>query len=292
MPEMTQDQLDGMSVEQLEAHVAQEGALEAPQQTENGQAEATSQAAEATQGENQTTETPKADEPPAWFKQYAENTKRELGSLRSLQSLADKLPKMVEQQLEKRLSALQQAQQNANLSPEDREAQAQLQTQQQQLARFVREQARAEFGEVGKDYIALLDQLKEQQQDQGHKNNALELVKEAIPENADKAWNDVFQKSYEDIVAGKPGAIERQERLEKDPAFVALAMIQAQRSKVQTQATQVTQNRATQAKAAAQGLTVTGSAKAAAKPVAEMSQAELDKMDIAELEAAIPEQSR
>ncbi len=285
MAEMTEDQLESMPMDQLEAHVAQEGAIEAPQSAESGSAEATSSP----------TATPEAatvpqspDEPPKWFQEYASNMKRELGSFRGLQSGYDK----VQKKLEQTEAYLRQLQNQQNLSPEDREAQTQLQTQQEQLARFVREQARAEFGEVGKDYIALLDQLKEQQQDQGHKSNALELVREAIPEKSDEAWNSVFEQSYKDIQAGKPGAIERQERLEKDAAYVALAMIQAQRSKVQTQATQVTQNRQTQAKAAAQGLTVTGSTKAGSKPLAEMSEAEMDKLSIAELEAGIPEQSR
>lgn len=283
--EQTQEQLDSMSVEQLEAQVAQEGAFEAPQSGENAGGEATSSGGEATQAQN---EAPKQEEVPKYFREFSENMKRELGSYRGQQSNLDKMARRMEQ-LE---NALRQAQNNQNLTPEDRETQAQLQTQQEQLARFVREQARAEFGEAGKEYITLLDQIKEQRQDEGHKSSSLDLVREAIPEGADKAWNSVFEQSYKDIMEGKPGALERQARLEKDPAYVALAMIQAQRSKVQTQASQVTQNRQAQAQKAAQSVTVTGAPKAGSKPLNEMSDAELDKLSIAELEAGLPESGR
>lgn len=292
MAEYTQEQLDGMDEGQLSAIVDQEGVTTAPEQTGNGTAEATATPETATQTQDTATETPKADEPPAWFKQFAENNKRELGSLRSLQGLADKLPRLVEQQLEKRLAALQQAQQNANLSPEDRDAQAQLQTQQEQLDRYIEQKARGVFQEAGKGYIELLDQLQEQRQDLSHRQSALDLVKDVIPEKSDEAWNAVFEQSFKDIQAGKPGALERQERLEKDAAFVALTMIQHQRSQVQTQAANVTQQRASAAKQAAQSPTVTGSSKAGTKPVNEMTEAELDKLSIAELEAALPESGR
>jgi hypothetical protein len=283
MAEMTQDQLDNMSVEDLEQHVAQEGAFEAPGTAENGQAEATSGTAEATKPVESTQ---KVEEPPKWFQEYAQNMKRELGSFRSQQGNYDKLQKKLEQTE----NYLRQLQNQQNLSPEDRQAQAQLQTQQEQLAAFVRAQARAEFGEVGKDYIQFLDKLKEQQQDLSHRDTTLGLVREVMPEGAEDAWQEVFKQSLADIEAEKPGAIERQMRLEKDPAYVALAMIQAQRGKVQTQAAQVTQNRQAQAKQAAQGLSVMGSPKAGSKALNNMSDAELDKLSIAELEAGIPEQ--
>lgn len=292
MTEPTQDQLDSMSEAELTAIVDREGVTTAPEQTGNGEAEATAGTAEATQSPESTTETPKADEPPAWFKTFAENNKRELGSLRSLQSLGDKIPKLIEQQLEKRLAALQQAQQNANLSPEDREAQAQLQTQQEYWAKMAREQARVEFQELGGPYIELLNQLKEQKADLSHKESSLELVKDVIPEKADEAWNALFEQCEKDIRADKPGALERFSRLEKDPAYVAIELIKLQRSQVQTQAANVTNQRQNAAKQAAQSPSVTGSPKAASKPVNEMTEAELDKLSIAELEAALPESGR
>lgn len=268
---MEQEQLDAMSTEELQTLVDQEGATEQVQ-TEQ----------EAPEQVEQATSEPPKDEIPAWYRKEQENLKRELGSLRSLQSLGDKLPKLIEEKLSAALSKLQQ-------NPQDTEAQAQLQAQQDQLAKYVREQARAEFGEAGKEYIKLLDELKEQKQDFSHRQSSLELVKDVIPEEADKAWNDVFEQSYKDIEAGKPGALERQERLEKDPAFVALAMIQAQRNKVSSQAQQVTDAKRATAKQAAQTIKP-GVPKAGVKSVAEMSEAELDSMSVADLEAAIPEQ--
>lgn len=278
-----QANLDSMSIEQLEGMVSQE---EGAAPVQDGQA--TTQAKGEAVGSETQTEAQKTDGPPKWFQEYAENMKRELGSFRSLASLKDQLPKLVQEQVNQRMAALQKAQNNANLSPEDQQAQAQLQTQQEALQNFVKEQAQAVFGEAAKDYLPLLSELQEQRQQTGLQNATFELTKDLIPEGGKEVWESVFEKVAKDIEAGVPGAVERFDRLSSNPSEIALAMIQAQRQQVQGQAQKVTQQRQQSAQQAAQGVK-TGAVKAEGKKsVAEMSQSELDGLSIAELEAAIP----
>ena len=276
---MEQEQLDAMSIDELEKQVdLEEGAVGAP---EGGEVEPKATPVEPAKEEG----------PPKWFldaeAKRDENLKRELGSLRQLASLGDKLPKMVQAEVDRRIAAAQQQQ----LSPEDQQSQAQLQTQQEILKNYVRGESRAEFLEAAKDYLPILQQLQEQNQDFSHRNSVLDLVKEVIPEGADKTWNELFEQSYKDIVAGKPGAVERQDRLEKDPAYVALAMIQMNRGKVQTQAADVTNQVKNSARQAAQTVKPGGVPATGKKNVADMSKDELGKLSIDELEAAIPEQN-
>lgn len=281
-PEM-QAELDGMSVEQLEARVSQEeGSAPPPQGEATGQA----------QGEIKTEAKPQADAEPAWFTKYKEDNKRELGSLRSLQGLSDKLPALIEKQLSQKLAALQQAQNRANLSPEDQQAQDQLQTQQEALQRFVDARAdaraKAQLDAIAGDYLPMLNELKEQKQQGALQDATFGLVKELIPEGAKEVWEQVFEQVAKDIEAGKPGSIERFDKLSSNPSEIALAMIQAQRGQVQQQAQQVTQKRQNMAQQAAQSVK-SGAVKAEGKKsVAEMSQAELDQMSVADLEAALP----
>lgn len=285
MENLTVEQAEGMSIEQLEQHVAQEGVLEAPQGEATG-AEATSNNGEAT---GTATEV-KEEAPPAWFQKYSDNMKRELGSLRSLQGLGDKLPQMVEKQLEARLAKLAQAQQNANLSPEDQQAQVQLQTQQEALDKYVQDMADKRFQEAAKDYIPVLNELIEGRKNVELKNQTLGMVKDLIPEGASEIWEETFEQIAKDIEAEKPGALERYESMVSNPGNIALAMIQAQRSKVQSQVGQVEANRSNQARQAAQGPQSSVTKSQGKKAVAEMSQVELDKLSTAELEAGIPEQ--
>lgn len=281
--EERQAELDSMPMDQLEQLVAsEEGAAPA----EPGQATAKPQGESV--GSETKTEAPKADAEPAWFTKYKEDQKRELGSLRSLASLKDQLPSIIQKQVEQRLAALKSAEQNANLSPEDQQAQAQLQTQQEAWAKFVREQAKAEFGEVAKDYIPLLQELQEQKQQVSLQNNTFELVKEFIPENPREVWEKVFEGVAKDIEDGKPGAIERFDKLSNSPEAIALAMVQLQRGQVTQQANQVTKQRAEQGRQAAQGVRTSAVQAGGKKSVTEMSQAELDAMSVEELEAAIP----
>ncbi len=284
----TQEQLDAMPMDQLEALVNSEGP--APQ----GEATGTQQAQGESTGQAEPTEQKApVDETPAWFKAFDTNLKRELGSFRGLQGQFDKLPGMVQQQIQQQLAKLQQAQQNANLSPEDRDAQAQLQAQQDTWSKFVQdkadERAKAVFGESAKPYIDYLNKQMEREADNAFKSQTLDQIKEMIPEGAEQTWEELFKGVHDDIVAGKPGAIERFDRLANNKDATALAMIQLQRSKVSSQAQQVTQNRSNLAKQAAQspkGAAVTSQGK---RNVAEMDQSDLDKLSIAELEAAIPE---
>ncbi len=283
----TQEQLDVMPIEQLETLVSEQG------HTEEAPVDGKQDTSTATTGESvgkSETETGSAPDeaPPKWFVSAQENLKRELGSLRKNQSAMDKLPQMIERQIEQRLARLQQQQ---NLSPEDRQNQEQLQTQQEQLDAYISKKATEVFGKEGGQYIGLLNEMKEQRQDSNHRNAVMEMASQVLPESAqsEEAWNSIFEQSYKDIMANKPGALERQERLEKDPAFVAFSMVQAQRSRVQGQAQQVTQTRTDQARAASQGVKTATVSNAGKKPVSEMSQKELDGLSIAELEEAIPE---
>jgi hypothetical protein len=278
-----QSELDSMSIADLEAKVSQEEGAAPP-----AQVEATAQTQGESVGSVEQKEAPNADAEPAWFTKYKEDNKRELGSLRSLASLRDQIPQIIQKEVNQRLASLQQAQTNANLSPEDQQAQAQLQAQQQEWAKFVREQAKAEFGEAAKDYIPLLQELQEQRQQQGLQNNTFELVKEFIPENPRDVWEKVFEGVAKDIEAGKPGAVERFDKLSNSPEAIALAMVQLQRGQVTQQANKVTQQRTDQARQAAQGVKTSAVQAGGKKAVTEMSQAELDSMSVEELEAAIP----
>lgn len=282
-------QFGAMDVAQLEAHVAsEEGA--APQAEATGQP----QAAEATQQ----TQAPQEEAPPKWFQDYVskseQNLKRELGSLRSLQGMGDKLPQLVQQQITAQLAQIRQAQQTANLSPEDQQAQAQLQTQQDQLAKYIRDQSRQEFGEAAKTYIPVLDKLIEREQRENLETASFNLVEGLIPDKAaqKEAWDEVFKQSYEDLVANKPGSVETQQRLENDPAFLAIRLAQVQRGKVQAQSNQVIQQRTNAGRQAAQGPRNTGTAQGGKKSIADMTPAEMqayaDK-DPAAFEAEIPE---
>lgn len=282
-----EQELGSMSIEQLEQRVATEEGAAPVEGQATGQAQAGGEAA----GQTQNT-APEADAPPKWFTQYAENMKRELGSLRSLQGLSDKLPKLVEQQLNQRLQAMQQAQRNANLSPEDQEAQAQLQTQQDNFAKYVREQSRTEFQEAAKDYLPVLQELIEERKDSSYKNQTLSMIKEIIPEGADETWQKMWGDLAKDIDAGKEGAKERFDELSASPHATALAMIQVQRAQVQGQAQQVTTQRQNSARQAAQGPKSSAVQSSGKKSLAEMSPAEMQEFaekDPAAFEAAIPE---
>lgn len=279
-----QAELDSLSVEQLEQRVSQEEGA-APLQ----QGEATAKNQGEAVGQAEQVEAPKADAEPVWFTKYKADQKRETESLRSLASMRDKLPQLIQEQVEKRLQALRTAQQNQNLSPEERENQAQLQAQQEQWEKFVREKAKAEFGEAAKEYLPLLQEIKEQRAQVALQNSTFDLVKDVIPENGREVWEKVFEGVAKDIEAGKPGAVERFERLSQNPAEIALAMISAQRAEVQGKAQQVTNQRQNQAQQAAQGVKTSASAVQGKKSVSEMSQAELDSLSVADLEAAIPE---
>ena len=214
----------------------------------------------------------------------------------SLAGMRDKLPQMVQEQVEARLKALQTAQQNANLSPEDREAQAQLQAQQEQWSKFVDgradARAKAQLEALAGDYLPLLNELKEQKQQATLQNATLDLVKDVIPENGRDVWEKVFEGVAKDIEAGKPGSVERFERLSQNPAEIALAMISIQRAEVQGKAQQVTQTRQNLAQQAAQGVKTSAVQSSGKKSLAEMSPAELDAeydKNPAAFEAAIPE---
>lgn len=283
-----QAELDSMSVEQLEQRVSQEeGAAPPPQGEATGQPQGEIQTQQAQK------ETPKEDGPPKWFQDYAENMKRELGSFRSLASLKDQLPKLVQQEAQRQLAALQQAQQNANLSPEDQQAQAQLQAQQKEWEKFVDTRsdarAKAQLEALAGDYLPLLNELKEQKQQERLQSSTFDLIKEIVPEGHKEAWEEVFEGVAKDIEAGKAGAIEKFDRLAANPSEIALEIIRLQRSKVQGQAQQVTQQRAQAGKQAAQSVKSTAVQAGGKKSITEMTQAELDAMPIAELEAAIPE---
>ena len=283
-----QANLDSMTIEQLEAQVSQEEGA-APQQ----QGEATGQPQGEAVGQTTQTEQPKVDAEPAWFTKFKEDNKRELASYRSLMGMDQKIPRLIEAQVAQRLQALQQAQQTANLSPEDQQAQAQLQAQQQEWQRFVDARAdartKAQIDALAGEYGPILTELKEQRQQAQLQNATFDLVKDVIPENGREVWEKVFEGVAKDIEAGKPGAIERFDRLAANPAEIALEMIRTQRAEVQGKAQQVTQTRQNQAQQAAQGVRTSAVQSSGKKSVAEMSQAELDKLSVAELEAALPE---
>jgi hypothetical protein len=283
-----QANLDGMEIHELEALVAsEEGAAPGVE----GQATAQPQGESVGKTEN---EAPKADEPPKYFKDFAEQIKRELGSYRSLTSLKDQIPQMVQKEAQRQLAALKQAERNANLSPEDQEAQEQLQAQQEEWQKFVDERAdaraKAQLDALAGEYGPILTELKEQRADARLKDAVSSLVKDVVPDFNDEKFASLFEGLAEKIEAGDQAALQRFERLTTQPEYAALELIKAQRGKVQQQAEQVNSQRDKMARAAAQ--TPKGSvtnANQGKKSVAEMNQAELDKLSIAELEAALPE---
>lgn len=276
-------QFGGMEMKDLETHVAQEEGAAPVEGQATGQAQS---GGEAT-GQTQNT-APQENAEPAWFTKFKEDYRREQGSLRSLQGMSDKIPALIKQELAK----LQQAQRTANLSPEDQEAQAQLQTQQDALAKYVREQSRTEFQEAAKDYLPVLQELIEERKDSSYKNETLSMVKELIPEGADETWQKMWGDLAKDIEAGKPGAKERFDELSSNPHATAFAMVQVQRAQVQGQAQQVTAQRQNSARQAAQGPKSSAVQSNGKKSLAEMSPAEMQEFaekDPAAFEAAIPE---
>jgi hypothetical protein len=258
---------DSMSVEQLrqEAFPNETPApVEQKQATEEPKAEAEQVVQQQLEAKP---ELKAVDEIPAWFKTYETNMKRELGSYRGVMSEVQKLKQMLE--------ASQQQQQ---LNPEDQQVQAEQAALQKRIQEIAIQGVMEKFGPQAE----LLQRLEQQEQDTKYMGDVFSLVSDKVP-NAKEAWDSIWKENAEKIEAGDESAIAWQDRALKEPAFLALEILNRKSEEISTKNNAFIQGRKDAGAKAAQVVKQGAVQVQAKKALNEMSQEELDAMPTDEL---------
>lgn len=212
---------------------------------------------------------------------FENNTKRELGSFRSLASLKDQLPALIQQQLR----AMQAAQTQQQLSPEDQQAQ---QNAKQQEA-YLRQMIQGVLGDVAKPQMELLNQLQEERSDSKYMSDVFGMVEGKIPD-AKNIWQDIWKENAEKIEAGDQSAIAWHERALKEPSLIAYEMLTRHSAKVQSKGQEFQAQRSQASSQAAQAVKQGGLKVSTKKALSDMSQDELDALSTDELKRRTQEE--
>ena len=298
-----QAELDAMPIEDLEKLVDSESSTgEAPEGSAPEKiVEKTEQATEAkAEVEGKPEVKAKAEFDPEKFQaQLQEQLKRELGTYRKGYSDLQKLPQLIQKQLQEQLQNLQRQSQIEGLTDEQRaQYQAGL-TQQQELEKLIEAKADSLLQSKYASEITALQELKsereEQKKDDKYWGTVLDTAGEdwsTLQPHAEKIWAQVAKELNDTNQEVADRALAKYDRLLSEPSFLVLEANRMQMKEAAGKAADFNGSRATAASKAAQkpsGNSATASSK---KAVNEMSQSELDNLSTDELEKALAEAGR